>query len=137
MAATIRISSNVAVVQSALRVRPLRVTIDRDTERDLSLSEPSDIEVEVGNHHVEMYVAWLLPALRTTVLANHSRACGSDRENHPDPDHGCHDCAAVSTGVVVVGDERYKASNHSADPGAHPHSPGPARPRECHRRSGI
>jgi hypothetical protein len=62
MAATIRISSNVPVIQSALRVRPLRVTIDSGAERDLSLSEPNDIEVEAGNHHVEMYVAWLLPA---------------------------------------------------------------------------
>jgi len=62
MAATIRISSNVPVVQSALKARPLRVAIDGGEERDLSLSESNDVEVEAGNHHVEMYVAWALPA---------------------------------------------------------------------------
>ena len=30
--------------------------------RDLSLSGSHDVEVEAGNHHVEMYVAWALPA---------------------------------------------------------------------------
>jgi hypothetical protein len=60
--ATIRITSKVPVVQSALKVRPLRVTIDGGEERDLSLSGSHDVEVEAGNHHVEMYVAWALPA---------------------------------------------------------------------------
>ena len=60
--ATIRITSKVPVIQSALKVRPLRVTIDGGEERDLSLSESHDVEVEAGNHHVEMYVAWALPA---------------------------------------------------------------------------
>lgn len=50
------------VVQSALKARPLRVTIDGGGERDLSLSKSNDVEVEAGNHHVEMYVAWVLPA---------------------------------------------------------------------------
>jgi hypothetical protein len=60
--ATIRITSKVPMVQSALKVRPLRVTIDGGEERDLSLSGSHDVEVEAGNHHVEMYVAWALPA---------------------------------------------------------------------------
>lgn len=60
--ATIRITSKVPVVQSALKVRPLRVTIDGGEERDLSLSRSHDVEVEAGSHHVEMYVAWALPA---------------------------------------------------------------------------
>jgi hypothetical protein len=60
--ATIRIRSKVPVIQSALKVRPLRVTIDGGEERDLSLSGSHDLEVEAGNHHVEMYVAWALPA---------------------------------------------------------------------------
>jgi len=50
------------VVQSALKARPLRVTIDCGAEQELSLSKPNDVEVEAGNHHVEMYVAWALPA---------------------------------------------------------------------------
>jgi hypothetical protein len=62
MAATIRISSNIPVVQSALKVRPLRVTIDGGEERNLSMSGSSDIEVGAGSHRVEMYVAWALPA---------------------------------------------------------------------------
>jgi hypothetical protein len=62
VAATIRIDANVPLVQAALRVRPLRVTIDGGEERDLSLSETNDVQVDAGNHHVEMYVAWALPA---------------------------------------------------------------------------
>ena len=60
--ATIRITSKVPMVQSALKVRPLRVTVDGGEERDLSLSGSHDVEVAAGNHHVEMYVAWALPA---------------------------------------------------------------------------
>lgn len=60
--ATIRITSKVPMVQSALKVRPLHVTIDDGQERDLSLSGTHDVEVEAGNHRVEMYVAWALPA---------------------------------------------------------------------------
>lgn len=60
--ATIRITAKVPMVQSALKVRPLRVTIDGGEERDLSLSGSHDVEVEAGSHHVEMYVAWALPA---------------------------------------------------------------------------
>ena len=59
--ATIRITAKVPVIQSALKTRPLRVTIDGGEERDLSLSGSHDIEVEAGSHHVEMYVAWVLP----------------------------------------------------------------------------
>ena len=50
------------MIQSALKVRPLRVTIDGGEERDLSLSESNELAVEAGNHRVEMYVAWALPA---------------------------------------------------------------------------
>ena len=60
--ATIRIATKVPVVQSALKARPLRVTIDGGEERELSMSKRNDIEVEAGDHHVEMYVAWALPA---------------------------------------------------------------------------
>src|ERR1700733_8540183 len=60
--ATISITSKVPMVQSALKVRPLRVRIDGGEERDLSLSGSHDVEVEAGSHHVEMYVAWALPA---------------------------------------------------------------------------
>ena len=60
--ATIRITSKVPVVQSALKARPLRVRIDGGEEQELSLSKPNCVEVEAGNHHVEMYVAWALPA---------------------------------------------------------------------------
>jgi len=59
--ATIRITAKVPVIQSALKTRPLRVTIDGGEERDLSLSGSHDIEVGAGSHHVEMYVAWVLP----------------------------------------------------------------------------
>ena len=59
---TIRISSKVPVVQSALKARPLRVAIDGGEEQELSLSKPNDVEVGAGDHHVEMYVAWVLPA---------------------------------------------------------------------------
>src|ERR1700722_6261796 len=60
--ATIRISSKVPVVQGALQERPLRVAIDGGEEQELSLSKPNDVDVDAGDHHVEMYVAWLLPA---------------------------------------------------------------------------
>jgi hypothetical protein len=50
------------VIQAALKVRPLRVTIDGGEEQELSLAKPNDVEVEPGDHHVEMYVAWVLPA---------------------------------------------------------------------------
>ncbi len=60
--ATIRITSKVPVVQSALKGRPLRVAIDGGEEQELSLSKPNDVEVQAGDHHVEMYVAWALPA---------------------------------------------------------------------------
>jgi hypothetical protein len=60
--ATIRITSKVPVVQGALKTRPLRVTIDDSEEQELSLSKVNDVEVEAGDHHVEMYVAWALPA---------------------------------------------------------------------------
>src|ERR1700734_571614 len=60
--ATIRITSKVPVVQGALKARPLRVSIDGGQEQELSLSKPNDVEVAAGNHHVEMYVAWALPA---------------------------------------------------------------------------
>jgi hypothetical protein len=60
--ATIRITSKVPVVQSALKARPLRVTIDGGEEQELSLAKLNVVEVEAGNHHVEMYVAWALPA---------------------------------------------------------------------------
>jgi hypothetical protein len=60
--ATIRITSKVPVIQSALKGRPLRVTIDGGEEQELSLSKVNDVEVEAGNHRVEMYVAWALPA---------------------------------------------------------------------------
>ena len=60
--ATIRIISKVPVVQSALKARPLRVAIDGGEEQELSLSKPNDVDVQAGNHHVEMYVAWALPA---------------------------------------------------------------------------
>jgi hypothetical protein len=59
---TIRITSKVPVVQAALKARPLRVAIDGGEEQDMSLSKPNDVEVEAGAHHVEMYVAWMLPA---------------------------------------------------------------------------
>jgi hypothetical protein len=59
---TIRITSKVPAVQSALKARPLRVSIDGGEERDLSLSKPNDVEVEAGDHRVEMYVAWAMPA---------------------------------------------------------------------------
>jgi hypothetical protein len=59
---TIRITSKVPVVQSALKVRPLRVTIDGGEEQELSLAKPNDVEVGAGDHHLEMYVAWVLPA---------------------------------------------------------------------------
>ena len=58
----IRITSKVPVVQSALKARPLRVAIDGGEEQELSLSKPNDVDVDAGDHHVEMYVAWLLPA---------------------------------------------------------------------------
>jgi hypothetical protein len=38
------------------------VAIDGGAEQELSLSKPNDVEVEAGDHHVEMYVAWALPA---------------------------------------------------------------------------
>lgn len=60
--AMIRITSQVPVVQSALKARPLRFAIDGGEEQELSLSKPNDVEVEAGDHHVEMYVAWALPA---------------------------------------------------------------------------
>jgi hypothetical protein len=60
--ATIRITSKVPVIQSALKARPLRVMIDGGEEQELSLSKPNDVDVEPGDHHVEMYVAWALPA---------------------------------------------------------------------------
>jgi hypothetical protein len=60
--ATIRITAKVPVVQAALKVRPLRVTIDGGEEQELSLSKPNDLEVTPGSHRVEMYVAWALPA---------------------------------------------------------------------------
>ena len=60
--ATIRITSKVPVVQAALKARPLRVSIDGGEEQELSLSKANDVAVEAGNHHVEMYVAWALPA---------------------------------------------------------------------------
>ncbi len=60
--ATIRITTKVPVVQSALKARPLRVSLDGGDERELSMSKPNDLEVAAGNHHVEMYVAWALPA---------------------------------------------------------------------------
>jgi hypothetical protein len=60
--ATIRITSEVSVIQSALKARPLRVMIDGGEEQELSLSKPNDVDVEPGDHHVEMYVAWALPA---------------------------------------------------------------------------
>lgn len=60
--ATIRINSKVPVVQSALKTRPLRVTMDGGEEQELSLSKPNELEVEAGDHHIEMYVAWALPA---------------------------------------------------------------------------
>ena len=50
------------MVQSALKARPLRVTIDGGEEQELSLSRPNDVDVQAGNHHVEVYVAWALPA---------------------------------------------------------------------------
>ncbi len=28
----------------------------------MSLAKPNDVHVELGNHHVAMYVPWLLPA---------------------------------------------------------------------------
>ncbi|HEY2770715.1 MAG TPA: hypothetical protein VGI87_09110 [Solirubrobacteraceae bacterium] len=59
---TITIASKVPLVQSALKARPLRVTIDGGEEQDLSLSKPNEVEVEPGDHHVEMYVAWVAPA---------------------------------------------------------------------------
>jgi hypothetical protein len=59
---TIRITAKVPAVQSALKVRPLRVTIDGGEEQELSLSKTNDLEVTPGSHHVEMYVAWALPA---------------------------------------------------------------------------
>lgn len=59
---TIRISSKVPFVQGPLKVRPLRVTIDRGEEQELSLSKANDVEVAAGDHHVEMYVPWVLPA---------------------------------------------------------------------------
>jgi hypothetical protein len=58
----IRVTAKVPVVQSALKARPLRVTIDGGEEQDLSLSKASELEVPPGSHHVEMYVAWALPA---------------------------------------------------------------------------
>jgi hypothetical protein len=60
--ATIRITSKVPFIQSALKMRPLRVAVDGGGERELTLSGSHDIEVEAGMHHVEMYVAWALPA---------------------------------------------------------------------------
>ncbi len=60
--ATIRITSKVPVIQAALKTRPLRVTIDGGEEQELSLAKPNDVEVEAGDHHLEMYVAWALPA---------------------------------------------------------------------------
>ena len=59
---TIRITPKVPLVQSALRVRPLRVTLDDGEEQELSLSKPSELQVAAGSHRVEMYVAWALPA---------------------------------------------------------------------------
>ncbi len=35
---------------------------DGGEEQELSLSKPNDVDVKPGNHHVEMYVPWLLPA---------------------------------------------------------------------------
>ncbi len=60
--ATLRITTKVPAVQSALKVRPLRVTIDGGEEQELSMSKPNDLTVAAGGHHVEMYVAWALPA---------------------------------------------------------------------------
>src|ERR1700730_18653623 len=60
--ATIRITSKVPVVQSARKARQVRVTIEGGEEQELSLSKPNCVEVEAGNHHVEMYVAWALPS---------------------------------------------------------------------------
>jgi hypothetical protein len=45
-----------------LKVRPLRVAVDGGEEQELSLSKRNDVEVGAGSHHVEMYVAWALPA---------------------------------------------------------------------------
>ena len=59
---TIRITTKVPAVQGALKVRPLRVSIDGGEEQELSMSKPNDVEVAPGSHHVEMYVAWALPA---------------------------------------------------------------------------
>jgi hypothetical protein len=60
--ATIRITTKVPAVQSALKVRPLRVALDGGEEQELSMSKPNELEVAAGDHHVEMYVAWALPA---------------------------------------------------------------------------
>jgi hypothetical protein len=60
--ATIRITTKVPAVQSALKVRPLRVSLDGGEEQELSMSKPNDLEVAAGKHRVEMYVAWALPA---------------------------------------------------------------------------
>jgi hypothetical protein len=60
--ATIRITTKVPAVQSALKVRPLRVTLDGGEEQELSMSKPNELDVAPGSHHVEMYVAWALPA---------------------------------------------------------------------------
>jgi hypothetical protein len=60
--ATIRITTKVPAVQSALKARPLRVTLDGGEEQELSMSKPNELEVAPGSHHVEMYVAWVLPA---------------------------------------------------------------------------
>jgi hypothetical protein len=43
-------------------VRPLRVSIDGGEEQELSLAKTTDLEVPPGDHHVELYVAWVLPA---------------------------------------------------------------------------
>jgi hypothetical protein len=59
--ATIRITPKVPLVQGALRVRPLRVTVDAGQEQELSLSEPTELQVAAGTHRVEMYVPWVLP----------------------------------------------------------------------------
>jgi hypothetical protein len=38
------------------------VTLDGGEEQELSMSKPNELEVAPGDHHVEMYVAWALPA---------------------------------------------------------------------------
>ena len=60
--ATIRITPKFPIVMFAVRLSSLRVSIDDGQEQEISVSQSTDLPVAAGDHHVEMYFPWTLPA---------------------------------------------------------------------------